>query len=276
MGFSSVASYNNILCADFWTFLPVACLTIWYNNIILMYCAGFQVTAVPQSFRHGADNLAVLTSMNCIPNITDLENFQSRWLAKKPDGTNIMLNPSSDSRIRIRQGQILDVNLPAGTNMIITNLSYLDNGTYQCEIQEIDTLSNQVSEGASATVQLILEVHLKSVDINSTVRTFNDSQLVELGCDMSGYIRPQKDLFWIVNGVPFDPATSDGSKYMVSYRNGTNNMAQFGGSTTIPSLVTVLTIKDVSLADSGVYSCAIDNTNLVNDVTLEVKPASSK
>ena len=259
-----------------WTFGSSGYLVHILELIIIILHAGFQVTAVPQSFRHGPDNLAVLISMNCIPNITDLVNFQSRWLAKKPDGSDIMLDPLSDSRISIRQGLIVDPNLPAGTNMIIRNLSYLDNGTYRCEIQEIDTLSNQVSEGANATVQLILEVRLKSVDINSTVRTFNDSQLVELGCDMSGYIRPQKDLFWKVNGVPFDPATSDGSKYSVSYRNGTDNMAQFGGSTTIPSLVTVLTIKDVSLADSGVYSCAIENTNLVNDVTLEVKPASSK
>lgn len=232
---------------------------------------------MPQaSFRHGADNLAVLISMNCITNITDLENFKSQWTVNMPDGTDTILNPSTDSRISIRQGNILDPSLPAGTNIIITNLSYLDNGTYRCEIQETDASNNQISEGANATVQVILEVRLEPVDINSTVRTFNDSQLVELGCEMSGYIRPQKDLFWIVNGVPLDPTTNDGSKYRVSYRNGTDNRAQFGGSTTIPSLVTVLTVKDVSLADAGVYSCAIDNTNLQNNVSLEVIPASSK
>ena len=241
--------------------------------------AGFQVTSVPPEVRHSANNPVVFTSLSCIPSITDLQNFQGRWFAKMSDGScsNIPLSSSTDRRITTRDGPLVDTSLPEGTNIVIRNLSYLDNGTYCCEIQEIDVSGNQISEWASATAQLNLEIRLKPIDVNSTVRTFNDSQHIELGCDMSGYIRPQRDLFWIVNGVTLDPATTiDGSKYRVSYRNGTDNAAQFGGSTPIPSVVTVLTILDVSLADTGVYSCVINNTGLVNDVNLEVAQASSK
>ena len=231
---------------------------------------------MPQTvYRYGTfdENVQSAASMGCIATNMSLVLFQSQWFTKIPDGNEVKLN-SSDARILIRDGHILDPNFP-GTNVIISYLSYLDNGTYRCEIQENDEFAQPISEGASAMIQLLLEVRLESVDINSTVRTFNDSQFVELGCDMSGYIRPDRDLFWIVNGAPLDPATNEGSKYRISYRNGTN-VAQFGGSTTIPSRVAVLTILDISLADSGAYSCAINNTNLMNQVQLEVTPASSK
>ena len=208
--------------------------------------------------------------MNCIATVLDLQFYQSRWFAEMPDGSENKLDPS-DARIMIEQGPSIRPE-HQGTVITISNLSYLDNGTYRCEIQENDMSGQPISEWGSTTVQLILEVRLKSVDINSTVRTFNDSQFVELGCDMSGYIRPDKDLLWIVNGAP---ATTNDSKYRVSYRDG-NNVAQFGGKTTIPSRVAVLTILDVNLADSGVYSCEINNTNLKNKVQLEVSSASSK
>ena len=214
-----------------------------------------------------------MASMACIATVEDLQFYQSRWFAEMPNGNENELDPS-DARIIIQEGPSIRPE-HQGTTLIISNLTYLDNGTYRCEIQENDRSDQPVSEWAYVMVQLILEVRLEPVDVNSTVRTFNDSQFVELGCDMSGYIRPQKDLFWTVDGVTLDPATNDGSKYRVSYRNGTNK-AQFGGSTTIPSLETVLTILDVNLADSGVYYCAINNTTLMSDVKLEVKPASSK
>ena len=56
----------------------------------------------------------------------------------------------------------------------------------------------------------------------------------------------------------------------------TNAPNYSGGSSTIPSRVVVLTILDVNLADSGAYSCAINNTNVINQSRLEVMPASSK
>ena len=243
---------------------------------LLITNAGFQVSALPQNvYRYGTFDGNVLSSasMGCIATVMDLNYFQSRWFAKTPDGSETQLN-SSDARILIREGLVISPN-HQGTNAIINNLSYLDNGTYRCEIQENDVSSQPISEWASATIELVLEVRLESVDINGLVRTFNDSQFVELGCEMSGYIRPDNDLYWIVNGVPLDLTANDGSKYRVSYRNG-SNVSQFGGSSTIPSRVVVLTILDVNLADSGAYSCAINNTELINQSRLEVMPASSK
>ena len=189
----------------------------------------------------------------------------------KLDGEAELLH--SNGRTLIRNGGIV-VPEHTGTNAVITRLSYLDNGTYRCEIQENDPFNQPISDWASATVDLQLDVRLEPVDGGRPIHTFNDSQHVQLSCDMSGYIHPDEDLYWIVDGVPLDSSNSDESKYMVNYRNG-QNVAQFGGNSTIPSRVAVLTVLDVALADSGMYSCAIKNTDLMSEVELEVTPASS-
>ena len=202
--------------------------------------------------------------------------FRSDWFATLTSDENVEIKlNSSDSRIIIRQGHVIYHGLQ-GTNILIKRLSYLDNGTYRCEVQETNVSSQPISEPVSIFIPLVLEVHLQPADDISLIHTFNDSQFVELGCDMSGYIYPDEDLHWRAqNGVTIDSATNSGTKYRISYHNG-SKMAQFGGDTTIPSRVAVLTILDVRLADSGTYICAIHNTNVMNEVRLQVQPASSK
>ena len=217
-------------------------------------------------------NVLTTASMGCIANVTNITFFQSRWFSVKRDGGESKLN-SLDDRIMIRNGYVIIAD-HIGTNVIINRLSYLENGTYRCEIQENDVASQPISEWASATIQLMLNIRLQPVDNVGIVHTFNDSKFVELSCDMSGYIHPDEDLYWIAKGVPLSSSTNDGLKYSVSYRNGVN-VAQFGGNSTVPSRVSVLMVSDVTLADSGTYSCAINNTDLVNQVILDVKAASS-
>lgn len=237
--------------------------------------AGFQVSALPESvYRYGSsdDTVFPMASMGCIATAMNISFFQSRWFNTQLDGEEAKLN-SSDERIDIRDGYIF-VTDHIGTNAIINKLSYLDNGTYRCEIQENDASNEPISDWAAATIQLMLEVRLDQVG-DGVVRTFNDSQHVELGCDMSGYIYPDEDLHWIVNGASLAPSSNvDGSKYMVSYRDG-DKVAQFGGASTIPSRVSVLTVFDIALEDSGSYSCAIRSTDLIEQVILQVQPASS-
>ena len=61
---------------------------------------------------------------------------------------------------------------------------------------------------------------------------------------------------------------------LLSYRDG-DKVAQFGGASTIPSRMSVLTVFDITLEDSRSYSCIIRNTNLIEQVILQVQPASS-
>lgn len=225
-------------------------------------------------YRYGTydGNILTTASMGCIANVTNITFFRSRWFFTKRDGGESKLNSSND-RIVIRNGFVIVMD-HIGTNAIINRLSYLDNGTYRCEIQENDVTSQPISEWASATIQLMLDVRLQLVNNVDIIHTFNDSKFVEIACDMSGYIHPDEDLYWIAKGAPLFPSTNDGLKYRVSYHNGVN-MAQFGGSSTVPSRVSVLTVLDVALADSGTYSCAINNTDLMNQVVLDVIVASS-
>ena len=247
------------------------------NCMCTCITSGFQVSALPQNIYHYGTyngNVLSMASMGCIATVMNLSYFQSQWFTMKSMGGELKLD-SADDRIMIRDGFVI-VTDHNGTNAIIKQLSYRDNGTYRCEIQENDATSTPISEWASATIQLMLEVRLESTSTNndSIVRTFNDSQHVELSCDMSGYIHPDEDLYWVVNGVALDSSNANGTKYSISYRNG-DNVAQFGGASTIPSRVTELTVFDVTLSDSGTYSCAIRNTDQITDVNLQVIPASS-
>ena len=213
------------------------------------------MSALPQdTYRYGTKNDNVLSraSMGCIAAAMNITYFDGRWFNMKADREEMMLN-NSDERVMIRNGNVIVAD-HVGTNAIINNLSYRDNGTYRCEIRENDATGTAISDWANATVELILEVRLQPANNDSLVRTFNDSRYIELTCDMSGYIRPDEDLYWMIDGVEI---SSSGLKYRVSYRNG-QNVAQFGGNSTIPSRVTVLTVLDVTLTDSSSeYFCAI-------------------
>ena len=112
--------------------------------------------------------------------------------------------------------------------------------------------------------------------VNPITRTFNDSQYVSLGCDMAGYIHPDDDLFWLLDGQPVLYTTNNSSKYSISYSDGVH-LAQFGGDSTVPSRVSWLTVFDVQLDDAdNQYVCAIKNTEHRVNVALEVQEASSE
>ena len=95
----------------------------------------------------------------------------------------------------------------------------------------------------------------------------SDSE-VELECEMTLYIRPDEDLQWfrgsemIVNGT---------NRYTISYRNGLAGAAQKGENVTIPGRVSVLTISNPQLSDSGTYNCRILGTEQSADIQLTVE-----
>ena len=58
----------------------------------------------------------------------------------------------------------------------------------------------------------------------------------------------------------------------ISYRNGLTGAAQNGGNVTVPGRVSVLTISNPQLSDSGTYTCRILGTEQSIDVQLNIEP----
>lgn len=63
--------------------------------------------------------------------------------------------------------------------------------------------------------------------INTPVRTSDNDSGVELHCEMQGYVRPDRDLWWL--GINLND-----SRFTVEYQNG---QAQFGGDNLMYSRV---------------------------------------
>ena len=100
-----------------------------------------------------------------------------------------------------------------------------------------------------------------SITVNGTTTT-----QVELSCEMSQYIHPDRDLWWFRGGQKLDNTQS---KYSIGYRNGTK-LALNGGSDVISSRVSVLTISQLTSSDSGVFTCKVFGTDQSGDVCLTV------
>ena len=91
---------------------------------------------------------------------------------------------------------------------------------------------------------------------------------VELGCEMTLYIRADEDLQWFRGSEMIASGTD---RYTISYRNGSARAAQKGGDTFIPGRVSVLTISNPQLSDSGTYTCRLLGTEQSVDVQLSVE-----
>lgn len=105
--------------------------------------------------------------------------------------------------------------------------------------------------------------------VKQEITTYNDSVVVELGCDMAGYVRPDNDLHWFRG----EDAISQSSKYDVEFRNGSQT-AQKGGTIPVPSRLCVLKILHPEIKDTGTYTCSINGTNKTGYVKLLVLEAS--
>ena len=80
---------------------------------------------------------------------------------------------------------------------------------------------------------------------------------VELGCEMSGYLRPDEDLQWYRDNRLL---LLKGARHSVSIKEGRMGAGQSGENTTVHSRLSVLNIHHPSVADSGVYSCRVRGT----------------
>ena len=98
------------------------------------------------------------------------------------------------------------------------------------------------------------------------VSTFDSATQVSLSCEMSLYLRPDKDLQWFRDGQ----LISTSGRHSISYTDGTPMMGQIGGDTVTSSRLSTLVISQPETSDSGNYTCAIRNTQHSKDIQLAV------
>ncbi|KAL5483900.1 hypothetical protein EMCRGX_G020320 [Ephydatia muelleri] len=175
-----------------------------------------------------------------------LDNTQSKYSIGYRNGTKLALNGGSDvtsSKVSV---------------LTISQLTSSDSGVYTCKVFGTD----QSGDVNLMVVGVKLEVlGPTSITVNATT-----TSQVELSCEMSQYIHPDRDLWWFRGGQKLDNTQS---KYSIGYRNGTK-LALNGGSDVISSRVSVLTISQLTSSDSGVFTCKVFGTDQSGDVCLTV------
>ena len=102
---------------------------------------------------------------------------------------------------------------------------------------------------------------------------------VELSCEMSAFIRPDSSLIW---EGPDNQILANGTKYQITFSNGSRYTAVDGSGGLVPSRVSTLTISNPDKSDRGVYTCSIMGTNatidlviMINDVNTSTAPATT-
>ena len=174
--------------------------------------------------------------------------------------------------------------------LFIDQLSYQDAGVYTCEVMDLDPTipdapwipatvelqlngknisSNNLTTRngncclASAHIFCIHAVNLQALE--NEVSATNTDSTATLRCEMSDYIREDEDLQWFRGGQQI----TNGSRHTVRYQDGTPGAAQ-NGNFIIPARVSVLTISNPVVADSGMYTCQIQGTTESANVQLFV------
>ena len=90
-----------------------------------------------------------------------------------------------------------------------------------------------------------------------------------MSCEMSLYLRPDEDLQWFKGGQLI---TGHSERLSIQFSDGTGP-GQFGGDTVGQSRVSILVISQPQTSDSGTYTCAIRNTEHLQDIQLTVVSA---
>ena len=101
----------------------------------------------------------------------------------------------------------------------------------------------------------------------------DNASFVELRCDMSDYIQPDDQLQWFRNG---EMITSGQARRQITFMNGTARLGQFGGFSPQSSRVSMLTISNPVLNDTGTYNCRVMDTTESVSIELLVQLSSGE
>ena len=100
--------------------------------------------------------------------------------------------------------------------------------------------------------------------LENEVNATNTDRTATLRCEMADFIRPDEDLQWFRG----EQQITNGSRHAVTYEDGTPEAAQNGGAFVGPARVSVLTISNPVAADSEMYTCQVQGTNVSADMQL--------
>ncbi|XP_064396395.1 class II receptor tyrosine kinase-like isoform X3 [Halichondria panicea] len=216
----------------------------------------------------GGIQALTLLDFNLLPLTLHQENYTSTWTL--PNGEMVsMENQSPNNNILVIQGRIpinATTNGPS-TSLLVHGLSYTDAGVYRCSVQDDRNPGSPPIEG---TIELRLTLTLTA--INSSVTILDNASFVELRCDMSNYIRPDDQLQWFRDG---EMITSGKDRRQITFMNGNANQGQFGDLSTQSSRVSMLTISNPILSDTGTYNCRVIGTTESVDIELLVQSSES-
>lgn len=84
-----------------------------------------------------------------------------------------------------------------------------------------------------------------------TLTVTNETESIELRCEMSGYIEPDGNLQWIRNG---QRVTDDSDKYEIHFEEG-NRSSVLSGEETLSRLSVLVVLDFVLQSDAGCYEC---------------------
>lgn len=164
----------------------------------------------------------------------------------------------------MKRRRILD-----GTAIVLSNLSYQDEGMYKCEARDLSIVD---SPWVQATAQLELlgmknDLHAGyhylynnyciTVTVETVVNPRITSTIVDqviLLCAMTDYIRPDEQFQWFRGSDMIDPTLTE--KYSVEFGEGPLQ-AQNGLGTLSPGRFVALFITDPGVSDTGMYTCAV-------------------
>ena len=94
----------------------------------------------------------------------------------------------------------------------------------------------------------------------------NETNTLEMRCEMSQYIQPDSNLHWFKDGLEI---VSDGEKYEVIFKSGGDDLAMVNGRK-VPSRVSVLVVSNFQQDnDTGCYYCmTVDGSYRSNSVAV--------
>ena len=91
---------------------------------------------------------------------------------------------------------------------------------------------------------------------------------------MKGFLRPDEDLLWYKEHKLLIP--TEGGSYSITIKDSTLGAGQDGRNETVPSRLSVLSIKHPKVADSGVYSCKVRGTDAEANILMMVNKLQMK